>query len=176
MGIFGKRKREKFIRTEAANLANYLKNNAVKSGGEVYAKYAALRILPQEIDESLLWYFWVLIFSYRVALDMGPIKATYKKETYEELYFELCQIDNKHFSRTEHAPYDDTFVLVGRAADCIYSGGIKDSFKQASIFFLHGIKAVPYKLTQEQRFMIVEGLIEAAEAFPSLSDIVAQEA
>ena len=38
MGLFGPSRKEKFVRSDASNLANYLKNNAVKAGGEACAK------------------------------------------------------------------------------------------------------------------------------------------
>ncbi len=67
MGIFGPSKKEKvFVKSEAASLANYLKGNSVKFGGEAYARLQVKGVLQKEIYENILWLFWASVFAFRI--------------------------------------------------------------------------------------------------------------
>ena len=73
MGFFGPSKKEKFVVANARGLAEYVKNNAVKLGGEAYAKAQTVGIFARNIDKPTLWYFWSCVFAYRAAKDLSLI-------------------------------------------------------------------------------------------------------
>jgi len=65
MALFGPSKKQKhFVKQEADSLANYIKNNAVKFGGEAYVRLQ----FPKDINKEVLWLFWVDVSSTNVWL------------------------------------------------------------------------------------------------------------
>lgn len=176
MGFFGVSRKESFIRREAANLATYVKNNAVKLGGEAYAKCQMAGILDEEIDEALLWYFWTVIFAFRVAQDTLILKKSTDNETVRILLHAFVDVDNQCFSKITHAPYGETFATVNEAHAILEATAGKLPSEQVSMFMLHAIKSIPLRLTQEQGFAVVLHLVNAATSFPSLREIIQQSA
>lgn len=75
MGLFDPSRKEKFVLGNARDLAEYLKNNAVKFGSEAYAKCQTIGIFPPEIDKTLLWYFWSTVFAFRVQQNTLALKS-----------------------------------------------------------------------------------------------------
>ena len=90
MGLFGPSRKEKFVQGNAQALAEYLKNNAVKLGGEAYAKCQFVGIFPPEIDTARLWYFWSVVFAFRVAQDTLALKRVIDDKTSRLLFEEFC--------------------------------------------------------------------------------------
>lgn len=176
MGIFGPSRKEKFVRTEAMSLANYLKNNAVKAGGEAYAKCQTVGILAKEINEPLLWYFWSIVYGFRIAQDGLALENVLDYETRNTLLVACMQVDNQYFQPIEHAPYEETCASMGVAAKVIKAKSGKPSYEQASTFMLLAVKAVPGLSNQDQKFTVVQMLAEAATSFPSLKTIIDQNA
>jgi hypothetical protein len=177
MFIFGpSKKKRKFVKEQADSLAIYMKNNAVKSGGEAYARLQLQGVLPKEINKEILWMFWVSVFAFRVSKDLGPVQKEYGNELYEDVYWEMCQIDNKHFSQIPHKPFKEVFSYVGMASDLIYHSDIDEPIKQAGAFFLTISEELPITLSQEQRFTITKELWDAVNSFPSLKEIIKEKA
>lgn len=176
MGLFGLSRKEKFVRKEASNLANYLKNNAVKAGGEAYAKCQLIDVLPASIDKSLLWYFWSIIFAFRVAHETLALKGIINDETGRELFHAFIDIDNDYFQSIAHTPYQETFASVNVAIELIKANGTLPLFESAAMYMLSAVKVIPDLNTQEQTFNVVKLLAEAASSFPSLNTIIDQHA
>lgn len=176
MGIFGPSRKEKFVRTEAMNLANYLKNNAIKAGGEAYAKCQTVGILAKEINEPLLWYFWSIVYGFRIAQDGLALENVIDWETRNTLIVACMQVDNQYFHPIEHAPYEEICESMNVAADVIKASNGKTSYEQAAMFMLLAVKAVPGLSNQDQKFTVVQLLTEAAISFPSLKTIIDQNA
>ena len=176
MGIFGPSRKEKFVRTDAVNLANYLKNNAVKAGGEAYAKCQAVGVLAKEINEPLLWYFWSIVYGFRIAQDGLALENVLDHETRHKLIVACMQIDNQYFQPIAHAPYVETYESMDVAAKVIKAKNGKPSYEQASAFMLLAVKAVPSLSNEDQKFTVVHVLTEAATSFPSLKTIIDQNA
>ena len=124
MGLFGPSRKEKFVRSSARSLAEYLKNNSVKLGGEAYAKCQTVGILPSETDKALLWYFWSAIFALRVAQDTLALKKQLDTETNRALFEEFIEVENKYFRPIQHTPYEETFALVNVALEVVKAGPI----------------------------------------------------
>lgn len=177
MGLFGpSKKKRKFVKREAGSLATYMKNNAVKCGGEAYARLQIQGVFPRDIDKEALWLFWVSVFAFRVSKDLGLIHEKYGNEIYEDVYWEMCQIDNNHFSKIPHEPFKEVFSYVGMASEFIYHSDIDEPMKQAGAFFLPISKELPMELSQEQRFVVAKELWDAVNAFPSLLQIINENA
>lgn len=176
MGLFGPSRKEKFVRSDAGNLANYLKNNAVKMGGETYAKCQTLGILSTQIDKPLVWYFWSVVYAFRVAQDTLILKNQIDNQTLEILFEAFIEADNKYFRVVEHTPYEETFASVNIALDLIKANNTSPPFEQAAIFMLHATKAIPGLTDRDQRYTVVQALSEAAIGFPSLKTIINQNA
>ena len=172
MGIFGLSSREKFVQGNASNLAAYLKNNSVKLGGEAYAKCQILGILPAEIDKSLLWYFWSVIYAFRVAHDALALKRGVNDATLQILFDEFIEVDNRYFRPIEHSSYVETFTSVNVAMEIIKANVGKSVYEQSSMFMLHVIKSMTSLATRDQKYTVVELLTTAATSFPALSEVI----
>jgi len=177
MGLFGpSTKKKHFVKQQARSLANYMKNNAVKSGGEAYARLQLLGHFPRDINKEVLWIFWVSVFAFRIAKDLGHIRKEYGDDIYEDVYWEMCKIDNNYFSKLPHKPFREAFSYVGAAADIIYQSDTKEPVNQAGAFFLAISKEIPVTLSQQQRFMVAKELLDAAHSFPSLEESIKENA
>lgn len=176
MGLFGPSRKEKFVQSNARSLAEYLKNNAVKLGGEAYAKCQAAGVLPSEIDKPLIWYFWSVVYSFRVAQETLILKKDVGEEALRSLFEEFIEVDNKYFQSLEHAPYEETFNSVNAALEVIKSNSGKSVYEQAAVFMLYAIKAIDSLSDQDQKITVVQTLTDAATAFPSLSVVIEQNA
>ena len=115
MGFFGPSKKEKFVRANARGLAEYVKNNAVKLGGEAYAKAQTVGIFPGEIDKPTLWYFWSCVFAYRTAKDTLLLKIEIGAGAAQELIRNLADVDNDTLQTFDRGTYPETFGSVNIA-------------------------------------------------------------
>ena len=176
MGLFGPSRKEKFVQGNARALAEYVKNNAVKLGGEAYAKCQFVGIFPPEIDKARLWYFWSVVFAFRVAQDTLALKRVIDDKTSRILFEEFIEIDNKYLRSIEHEPYEETFGSVNFALEVIKAYAGKSSFEQASAFMLNAVKALNGLSDQERRFAVVKALTEAAIGFPPIVAVIEQSA
>ena len=171
MGFLGPSKKEKiFLKTEAASLANYLKGNSVKFGGEAYARLQAKGILQKEINENILWVFWVSVFAFRISKDMAGWRDRYGDEIFEDVFWEMCEVDNNYFKEIPHHPFKEVFEYVSLASDVIAKTNVE--LEQGGAYFLTILKEMPISLSKEQRFIIAEELWQATSSFPSLEAII----
>ncbi len=176
MGLFGLSKQDKFVRKEAKSLALFLKNNAVKFGGEAYAKCQAEGVLGRDIDKALLWYFWTMVFGFRVAHDTHALKKIINGESSGMLFRAFIEIDQNDFNTIEHAPYEESFVAVNHALDVVQGANGRPVNEQAAIFLLHAIKSIQHARSEETGFVIVQNLVQAVTSFPSLAQVIQQNA
>jgi len=171
MGFFGPSKKERvFVKSEAASLANYLKVNSVKFGGDAYAKLQVKGILPKEINKNVLWVFWVSVFAFRISKDMAGWRDKYGNDIFEDVFWEMCEIDNNYLKNIPHHPFKEVFEYVGMASEIL--AGLDNEIKQAGAFFLTISKELPIPLSKEQRFVLSNELWQAASSFPSLEQII----
>jgi hypothetical protein len=171
MGLFGPSKKEKaFVKTEAANLANYLKGNSVKFGGETYAKLQVKGILQKEVNRNILWMFWVSIFAFRVSKDMARWRDKYGNEIFEDVFWEMCEVDNNYFKKIPHEPFKEVFEYVSLASDVLAETNVE--LEQVGAYFLTILKEMPISLNKEQRFIIAKELWQAMDSFPPLEKII----
>lgn len=171
MSIFGPSKKEKvFVKTEAASLANYLKSNSVKFGGEAYTRLQIQGILQKEINENILWLFWVSVFAFRISKDMAGWRDKYGNEIFEDVFWEICEIDNNHFKEIPHHPFKEVFEYVSLASDTLAETDVE--IEQVGMYFLTISREIPMSLSKEQRFIISEELWKATSSFPPLEKII----
>jgi hypothetical protein len=95
MGLFGPSKKEKFTVANARGLAEYVKNNAVKLGGEVYAKVQTVGTLRREVDKPTLWYFWSSVFADRAGKDSMAVMKTISPPAAQALVKSLADVANE---------------------------------------------------------------------------------
>ena len=112
MALFGPSKKQKhFVKQEADSLANYIKNNAVKFGGEAYVRLQISGEFPKDINKEVLWLFWVSVFSFRTAKGVGYIREEYGDKIYGDVMLKFIEIDKNHFSKLPHKPFSDVFHI-----------------------------------------------------------------
>ena len=176
MGLFGPSRQEKFIKGNARGLAEYLKNNSVKLGGEAYAKCQTVGIFPQTIDKALLWYFWSSVFAFRVAQDTLALKRVVDDSTSRTLFEEFIDVDNQFLGPIEHEPYEETFGSVNVALEVVKAYGQKSAYEQAAAYMLLAVKAIGRLSDKDQRYTVVQALTDAATGFPPLLKVIEQNA
>jgi hypothetical protein len=156
----------------AASLAAYVKDNSVKFGSEAFANCQFRGALGNEIDKALLWYFWSLVFSFRIASDFLSIEKVVDRKAAEALFDAFCDIDNEKFKKIPHDPYPELFTSVGDAIDGINAAKGAEAFDAASRFMLKNLTCVSVLKEAEHRFLATNELSLAALKFPELRKIV----
>lgn len=176
MGLFGPSKKEKFVVANARGLAEYVKNNAVKLGGEAYAKAQTVGILARDIDKPTLWYFWSCVYAYRVAKDTLLVKADIGEPAAQALMKNLADVDNDTLGTLDRGKYPETFGSVNVAIDIVKAKPSVSDYEHASMFMLHAVKAIPGLEDQDKRFTVVQLLTEAALGFPAVPKVIENNA
>lgn len=176
MGLFGPSKKEKFTVANARGLAEYVKNNAVKLGGEAYAKAQTVGIFERDTDKPTLWYFWSCVFAYRAAKDTLSVKADIGGPAAQALLKNLADVDNNTLGALDRGGYPETFGSVNIALDIIKAKPSMTDYEHASMFMLHAVKSIPGLEDKDSRFTVVQLLTEAALGFPAVPRVIEQNA
>jgi hypothetical protein len=176
MGLFGPSKKEKFAVANARGLAEYVKDNAVKLGGEAYAKAQTVGTLARDIDKPTLWYFWSCVFAYRAAKDTLSVKADIGGPAAQALLQNLADVDNDTLGTLDRGGYPETFASVNIAIEMVKAMPKMTDYEQASMFMLHAVKSIPGLDDQDKRFTVVQLLTQAALGFPPVPNVIEQNA
>lgn len=176
MGLFGPSKKEKFVVANARSLAEYVKNNAVKLGGEAYAKAQAVGIFAGDIDKPTLWYFWSCVFAYRAAKDTLSVKVDVGGPAAQALLKNLADVDNDTLGTLDRGGYPETFGSINFAINIVKAKPSMTDYEHASTFMLHAVKSIPDLEDQDRRFTVVQLLTEAALGFPAVPRVIDQNA
>ena len=176
MSLFGPSRKEKFVQDNLRGLAEYLQNNAVKLGGEAYAKCQTVGIFPPEINKALLWYSWSTVFAFRVAQDTLTLKLVVDDKTNRALFQEFIQFDNQYMRPIEHAPYEETFGSVNVALDVVKAYAGKSTYEQAAAFMLLAVKVIDGLSDRDQRYIVAQALTDAATGFPPPLNVIEKNA